>query len=602
MCRDVLFLFVAFVINSGCNQTSPDRPDHADGQAVDRASGSAAEPSGAQHSTDFLAEVRAANSPTINLPGKFRTGHVEAKTFELEPASRSEDGFTVSLASESPVPTPLVHRGRIYVGGGFSCHEFYCFDGSTGELVWSVQLDDDGPSSAAAEDDTIFINTESCTIYALDANTGAMRWSYWLGDPLMSIPTAANGRVFAVYPVEGTEQPDADEDADQQKAAPSNGIADAGKQTDSADAESSGQQTTDGKRETDKSFTHALICFDLQTGEILWQRLIDSDCISAPVAVDDTVYVTTFTGHLYEFSQADGEILAASKIRATSAPVVADNRIFVTRRTDSGADDAEVREAMVMLDRRGTNELYVANDRVAPYLDRHIQEHANSTKASNAFEAKNGIMGGFGGGFFAVGMNEEAAGPPSNEPAGLDKSDQAAAGDEDKDDQPVLDKLAEAQLKAADNIGQGNVSMLQSFQGSRILNWGRWNFSCMGNSLIGSLALTGQAIWTLPLEGNLAEEGGHLAAPPVAAGDRLFVATLKGDVLQIVPETGVVEKSYSVGAPIRFAPSIDMGRIYVGTQTGKLVCINTGDRRFTGWPMWGRNPGRNSIYTSGRRP
>src|SRR5262249_13338099 len=158
---------------------------------------------------------------------------------------------------------------------------------------------------------------------------------------------------------------------------------------------------------------------------------------------------TTFSGNLYEFGQADGEIRAASRIRATSAPVIAGRRIFVTRRTDSGADDADVREGMVMLERGGTRELYVANDRAAPYLDRHIQEHANSTKASGAMEMNNGIMGGFGGGFFAVAENDQSA---AHGQGGAE-----IGGDTENGSGHELDKLAKAQLAAAANIGQGNV-------------------------------------------------------------------------------------------------------------------------------------------------
>ena len=46
-------------------------------------------------------------------------------------------------------------------------------------------------------------NTESCTIFAHDAKSGKLLWSYWLGDPLMSSPSIAAGRVFAAYPASG---------------------------------------------------------------------------------------------------------------------------------------------------------------------------------------------------------------------------------------------------------------------------------------------------------------------------------------------------------------------------------------------------------------
>ncbi len=60
-------------------------------------------------------------------------------------------------------------------------------------------------------------------------------------------------------------------------------------------------------------------------------------------------------------------------------------------------------------------------------------------------------------------------------------------------------------------------------------------------------------------------------------------------MLQISPEDGKIEKEYQVGTPIRFQPTIENGRIYVGTQDGRLICINTKDPLLTGWPMWGKN-------------
>ena len=40
---------------------------------------------------------------------------------------------------------------------------------------------------------------------------------------------------------------------------------------------------------------------------------------------------------------------------------------------------------------------------------------------------------------------------------------------------------------------------------------------------------------------------------------------------------------------------IEGGRIYVGTHEGKVVCINTGEPRFTGWPTWGANMAHTNI-------
>jgi outer membrane protein assembly factor BamB len=86
-----------------------------------------------------------------------------------------------------------------------------------------------------------------------------------------------------------------------------------------------------------------------------------------------------------------------------------------------------------------------------------------------------------------------------------------------------------------------------------------------------------------------------LAFPTRCAGSDVFLATLKGEVLQIDPSTGKLRKSYPVGSPVRFQPVIEGGRIYVGTQDGRVACIETGDAKLTGWSMWGGNAAHRGV-------
>lgn len=50
-----------------------------------------------------------------------------------------------------------------------------------------------------------------------------------------------------------------------------------------------------------------------------------------------------------------------------------------------------------------------------------------------------------------------------------------------------------------------------------------------------------------------------------------------------------------IGSPIRSQPVVDDGWIYVGTEDGKLVAIDTKDPSVTGWPTWGGNAQRTGI-------
>jgi outer membrane protein assembly factor BamB len=285
-----------------------------------------------------------------------------------------------------------------------------------------------------------------------------------------------------------------------------------------------------------------MAAFDLRTGEILWQRWIDSDVMSAPVASGDEVIAATFSGTVYKFDQRTGKIVSARRSRATSAPVVAGEKMYFTQRADDGGS-GEAAEALVGQDDKSGTTQYRTQAKTARYLDGEVQERAAYKMESQMNDAANG----FGGGA------------------------------------PTAANSSAAYL----NIGQSNVSSMQSFQGSRILNRGEDNYATMGDEIVCTDSETGKRRWSLDLDGDLEKQGGALGTSPAAAGDSLFVATLEGDVLRIDADTGKVIGTYEIGSPVRAQPAIVDGRLYVGTTDGKLVMIDTGERSLTGWTTWG---------------
>jgi Ca-activated chloride channel homolog len=481
----------------------------------------------AMQDKDITAEVKEWNSDKFaSPPSKFREGHVTPRKFDEKAVKKLADGFSVQLPSGAPIPTPTVYRGNVYVSGGFHSKEFYCFDATTGALKWAIDLDDDGPTAAVCDNSVCVFNTESCTLFAVDADTGKHLWSHWLGDPLTSTPTIANGVVFTSYPANG-----------------GGGQQIQGGQNANPNNEKQKVKPAEGDAKKRPPCSHVLIALELRTGKILWQRWIESDVMSAPVATEKELFFTTFGGVVYKLNQKDGEILSAMRTRATSAPVVVGDDVYFSRRTDKSGADCPV-EANVAMSQKGGEQRASGVGREAVYLDAKVQRDNEFAKTSQKLDASNG----FGGGA-PVQANPTAA---------------------------------------KDNIGYGNVSSMQAFQGSRVLHLQGRNYNCMGDSVVCNDPKTGKELWSYKLEGDLKKQGGFLGAPPAAAGGHLIMTTLKGDVLRM-DENGKIVKTWETKSPTRFQAAVDGGRIYVGTQDGKLICIDTGDKTLTGWTCWGGN-------------
>jgi outer membrane protein assembly factor BamB len=450
---------------------------------------------------DVLKDVLAANSKKFPAPpAKFRAGHVTVRPIDVKMVASQKDGFTVSFPSHAPIVTPTVYKDMVLSSGGFHSKEFYAFDARTGQPRWGINLDDDGPSVAACDEDLCAFNTESCTLFVVDAKTGKMKWSLYLGDPLTSSPTIVQGKVYTSYP------------------APGHGKA-----------------------------SHVLAAFDLKTGNILWQKWLDADVMSAPVAIGSEVYASTFAGTLYTFDGTGGDIRSARKVRATSAPTIAGGDVLYSQRSESGGT---AEEALVIGDSGSGRTKARSSAKPAPYLDQRVQERSAYAAQGKALDASNG----FGGG------------APSSANAGT----------------------------ALGMIGKGSVSTMQSHQGSRVLRVGKNNVSAQGDELV-STGVDGTVQWTRKLTGDLAKAGGTAAAPPVAAGGHLIVATMGGDLLDVDSKSGVTNKTFHAGGILRTQPAVVDGWIYVGTEDGKLIAIDTHDKALTGWSTWGGDAQRSNV-------
>jgi outer membrane protein assembly factor BamB len=466
---------------------------------------------------DILAAVEEMNSDKFGRPSKsFRKGHVTKRV--APPATKTANGWQVKFGSGAAITTPAVYEGMVYTSGGFNSKEFYAFEMATGKAKWAIDLDDDGPSTAACENRVCVFNTESCTVFAVDSRTGEQLWSWWLGDPLTSAPTIGGGLVFTSYPA----------------------------------------GATDGDKPRPPGATHALIAMDLKTGAIKWQKWLDSDVMSAPVVAGEFLYVSTFAGTVMKLEPGTGKVRYAIKSRATSAPVVTwkDGResMYYTRRGEAAEEASGAAEMIIRADDNHPKTKYKAKKKAAKYIDFADQSVSGHAAKGAAQDSGNGFSGG----------------APASAGAGV----------------------------AAGLVGVSSVSTMQTFQGSRILHLGATNVNTMGDEVVATSAETGDELWSLKLDGDTRVDGGHLGTAPLAAGGRVLVATLKGEVLELDPAKGAVQKRHAVGGTVRSQPVVDRGWIFIGTDDGRLVAIDTRDTTLTGWPMWGGDAGRSGIVAA----
>lgn len=211
----------------------------------------------------------------------------QSSTFRFDGDRR---GWVLRLADGATLTTPAYAQGKVYVGAGFTSTTVYALDARTGALRWAGETPDGGPSAAIVEDDTVMFNTESCTLFAFDVRTGRLRWSKWLGDPLMSLPTAGDGRVFSAYP--------------------------------------------DGDSPTGFS----LAALATRNGRMLWKRAVPADVMTAAVLSGDSLYLTTMNGVVQRLRARDGRRVWSRALNATSAPSVDGDHVYVAQRGGGGRE------------------------------------------------------------------------------------------------------------------------------------------------------------------------------------------------------------------------------------------------------------------------
>jgi Ca-activated chloride channel family protein len=440
-------------------------------------------------------------------------------------------GWVVQIPGGRPIATPAVADGLLFVGGGYGSHEFYAFHAATGALAWQGKTPDDGPSAAVVEDGLVAFNTESCTLVVVEATTGKTVWQEWLGDPLMSQPAIANGRVFVAYPA-GQRGGQHNQQLQQAPNAAPNAAPQA--------------KPTQVQRKLPPQ-GHRLLCADLKTGAHVWEQALTADVVSAPVIDGDKVYLTCFDGTAFCLEAKDGAIVWTKKNAAASAPVVAQGQVVLTERgTVKGQTVEGIRQLDPKAGKAKSDRLLAAGK--ADYLKKDA-----------------------GGG---VGMSQQQAAQLDSS-VGFSTAPQAAG------------------LTAAnEHLGVRTVAGGWAYQGSKVGYRNGSFFNAQGRGL-NCMGADGTVGWRAQARGAGVAEGGQVFVPPALGDERMFVCSTKGHLLSVDQKTGAVRFAYATGVPMAFQPALDGGRMLVGTSNGLLVCLDTGDPDADGWTAWGGNAQHN---------
>lgn len=346
----------------------------------------------------------------------------------------------------------------------------------------------------------VVFNTESCIIYVLRAKTGKKVWEKWLGDPLMSQPAVDDENVYMAYP------------------------------------------GSDG--------VHHLACMRLIDGKSVWDAKINGDLISAPIIDKGSVYITCFDGTVYRYDAASGKLIWSQEKKATCAPTIYNEQIFVSLRQEvkTGKDSVKQFEGMATLDnasgKQQQKDLWAKRE--AGYL------YAGRTTARTAAQKALDASVGFGSA-------------------------------------PGSAKLGQAEA----NVGQSTVVGCWAYQGSRPVVRGGFSYNAMGDEIQSLDIKTGKKTWVNKDKVTDEGIGGRVYSPPSFANGKLFLGSGSGDIFCLRAKDGKMLWKEKVDGSISFQPAVAKGMIFVSCDNGMLYGINTNDANDDGWYMWGGNSEHN---------
>jgi outer membrane protein assembly factor BamB len=328
----------------------------------------------------------------------------------------------------------------------------------------------------------------------------------------------------------------------------------------------------DGKVFT-KDAESTVSAFEVDTGKVLWSVTLkpekgrDGDEFGGGLAwYGGRLFVTTGFAEVFSLNPANGEEVWHSRVSAPvrGAPLVFGDRVFSTS-IDNKLHAMAAVDGSDLWSFSGLSE-------VAGYVG------GNSPAGSAEY-----LVAPFTSGELVCLRLDNGRTVWNESVVGANRGELRAFGNlADIRGRPVIDRglvyaMGSAGQVSAFDLRTGQRKWDRSIGGSQT-PWaaGEFVFVVTGSADVAALSRdSGKVKWATPLTQYMDEKrtkpiqwGG-----PVLAGDRLLVAGTTGELLAISPYNGEIMGKVDMHAPVRLAPVVSNGTIYVLTDNGELIVL-----------------------------
>lgn len=259
-----------------------------------------------------------------------------------------------------------------------------------------------------------------------------------------------------------------------------------------------------------------VVAIDPQNGKAIWEKQLEAPVRSSPTAVGDRVYVIALDGRFFCLAGVDGGELWSVRGLPQQASLI------------NNASPAVDGDIVVVPYPSGDLVALKVADGSSAWSENLARTRTTSQVASMSDAARPAIDGGT---VFAIGH------------AGRMVATQAASGE----------RLWSINVPGTQTpwVAGGSVFVVDT-QGQ----------------LMALSRQDGKTQWTTKLPGNAAWAG------PTLAGDHLWLTSTSGALVSVEATTGRIAAQKELGSAIYIAPVVAQGRMYVLTDSAKLIALN----------------------------